>query len=243
MARRSGGSQRGSGGSSGGSVAARREAARKGGQARARQQQARKAARETAETATEPVEAAGFSGKTVAEVRSALRDNLFNPLNLVLLTRGRIEVVDEAVSRGRITASDAQEMVQSLLSRGRTQTNDVLDNLERLLDRGRSGIETIAGEARDRGASAAADARRQAERTADQALRTADPVIVQADRARRVAGVGRSFPITGYDGLTAARVQDRLDTLNAAELRKVRDHERRHANRKTVLAAIESKLG
>ncbi|MBA3421723.1 MAG: hypothetical protein H0U12_07510 [Thermoleophilaceae bacterium] len=242
MAERSGGSQRGSGGSSG-SKAARREAARKGGQARGRQQQARKAARETAETATQPVEAAGFSGKTVAEVRSALRDNLFNPLNLVLLTRDRIEeVVDEAVSRGRMTANDAQDIVQSLLSRGRKQTNDVLNNLESLLERGRSGIGTVAGGAVDRSTSAAAGARRQAERTADQALKTADPVIVRADRARRVAGVGPSFPITNYDNLNVAQVQDRLGTLNAAELRKVRDHERRHANRKTVLAAIESKL-
>ena len=198
---------------------------------------------DTAEIATEPAEAAGFSGKAVAEVRSALRDNLFDPLNLVLLTRDRIEeVVDEAVSRGRMTADDAQEMVQTLLSRGREQTNEVLDNLEALLGRGRSGIETLAGEARDRSTSAAVDARRQAERTADLALKTADPVIIQADRARRVAGVGASFPITGYDSLTAAQVINRLDTLNAAELRKVRDHERRHANRKTVLAAIESKL-
>ncbi len=64
----------------------------------------------------------------------------------------------------------------------------------------------------------------------------------QADRARRVAGVGPSFPITGYDGLTAAQVQDRLGTLNAAELRKLCDHECRHAHRKPVLAPIESKL-
>jgi hypothetical protein len=67
-------------------------------------------------------------------------------------------------------------------------------------------------------------------------------MFAQADRARRVAGVGSSFPITGYDNLTAAQVQDRLDTLNAAELRQVRDYERRNANRKTVLGAIESKL-
>lgn len=242
MAQRSGGSQSRSGGS-GGSAASRREAARKGGQARGRQQQARKAARETAETVTEPAESAGFSSKTVAELRSVLRDNLVNPLNLVLLTRDRIEeVVDEAVSRGRITAHDAQEMVQDLLNRGRKQTNDVLNNLESLLERGRSGIGAVAGGVRDRGASAASDARRQAARTADQALKTADPVIVQADRARRMAGVGPSFPITNYDNLTAAQVQDRLDTLNAAELRTVRDHERRHANRKTVLRAIESKL-
>ena len=34
----------------------------------------------------------------------------------------------------------------------------------------------------------------------------------------------------------------RLDALSPPELRAVRDHERRNANRKTVLAAIERKL-
>ncbi len=33
-----------------------------------------------------------------------------------------------------------------------------------------------------------------------------------------------------------------LDGLDAAQLRAVRDHERRNANRKTVLAAVERKL-
>ena len=121
-------------------------------------------------------------------------------------------------------------------------TDDVLNNLENLLGRGRSGAESVVEEARERGTSAASGALRQAEKTASDALRTADPVIVQADRARRVAGVGASFPITGYDNLTAAQVRDRLDTLNAPELRKVRDYERRNANRKTVLSAVESKL-
>ena len=40
----------------------------------------------------------------------------------------------------------------------------------------------------------------------------------------------------------AAGVKEKLDGLTPAELRKVRDYERRNANRKTVLAAIESKL-
>jgi hypothetical protein len=47
----------------------------------------------------------------------------------------------------------------------------------------------------------------------------------------------------GYDDLTAAQVQGRLEGLTPAELRKVRDYEKRHANRKSVLNAIESKLG
>jgi hypothetical protein len=70
----------------------------------------------------------------------------------------------------------------------------------------------------------------------------ADRVRREVDRARRVAGLGPPFPIDGYEGLSAAQVQARLDQLSAPELRKVRDFERRNANRKTVLAAIEARL-
>ena len=61
--------------------------------------------------------------------------------------------------------------------------------------------------------------------------------------ARRATGLGPAFPIAGYEDLTAAQVAERLDGLSVAELRQVRDHERRNANRKTVLSAIERKLG
>ena len=37
-------------------------------------------------------------------------------------------------------------------------------------------------------------------------------------------------------------MQGRLTGLTPAELRKVRDYERRHANRKTVLSSVEEKL-
>ena len=42
-----------------------------------------------------------FSGKSVADFRKALTERLVEPLNLVMLTRDRIEeTVEEAVSRG-----------------------------------------------------------------------------------------------------------------------------------------------
>ena len=42
-----------------------------------------------------------FSSKSVAELRKALSERLVEPLNLVMLTRDRIEeTVEEAVSRG-----------------------------------------------------------------------------------------------------------------------------------------------
>ncbi len=62
-----------------------------------------------------------------------------------------------------------------------------------------------------------------------------------ADRVRRVAGIA-AFPISGYDDMTVAEVAEHLDGLGPAELRRVQDHERRNANRKTVLTAIERRL-
>jgi hypothetical protein len=149
-----------------------------------------------------------------------------------MLSRERIEeALDDAVKRGRLTADDAQDLVQGLLQRGRKQTNDVLSDLEQLLGRGGAAVEG----ARKRGATAAKKGR-------SRVREAVDPAIATADRARRVARVGPNFPILGYDDLTAAQVQGRLEGLTAAELRKVRDYERRNANRKSVLDAIESKL-
>jgi polyhydroxyalkanoate synthesis regulator phasin len=214
------------------SPAKRKAAAKKGGQARGRQQKAQKGARGAGRAAAKPARAAGFSGKTVAELRDAISKGVVGPLNLVFLSRERVEeVLGDAVKRGRVQADDAQDLVQRLMTRGRKQTNDVLSDLEQLLGDPRAAVKT----ARKRGRSAAKKGRTR--------VRDAvEPALAQADRARRSVGVGPNFPILGYDELTAAQVQKRLDGLTPAELRKVRDYERRNANRKSVLDAVESKL-
>ena len=212
--------------SSSGSAATRKAAASKGGKARARQQKATKAATKTSQTAARGARSAGVEAKSVAELRDALRKNLIRPMEMVLISRERIEeVLGEAVDQGRVTARDARSITSGLVKRGQKQTSDVLKDLENLLGQGRTGIEDRASGARGR------------------AVRRASPALARADRVRRAAGVGPSFPVTGYDDLTAAQIQTRLSKLTPAELRKVRDHERRNANRKTVLNAIESKLG
>jgi polyhydroxyalkanoate synthesis regulator phasin len=177
-----------------------------------------------------------FSGKNVAELRSALKGGVITPLNLVMLTRERIdEALEDAVSRGRMTSSDAQKLARDLVARGRKQTDEVLRDLEGLL----GGARTTA---RKRGTAAASRARKQVGAATARARTTADPVIARADRVRRTAGVGPAFPITGYDDLTVSQIQKRLGGLKPAELRKVRDYERRHANRKGILTSVEQKL-
>ena len=67
-------------------------------------------------------------------------------------------------------------------------------------------------------------------------------MLQEVDRARRRVGVGPSFPITLYDELNVSQVAAASKDLTPAQLRKVRDYETRHDNRKSVLGAIEKKL-
>jgi hypothetical protein len=129
-----------------------------------------------------------------------------------------------------MTRDDAEELVANLVHVGRLQTQDAIAELERLVERSASQTRRVAKARVSRVAAAA----RHAPGT-DRALRA-------VDRARRAAGLGSPFPISGYDELTAAQVKGRLGELSPAELRKVRDHERRNANRKSILATIEKRL-
>lgn len=132
---------------------------------------------------------------------------------VVLTAEGVKATLDDAVKRGRITRKDATELSQSLLSAGRSQAEGFRSDLEQLLGHGRS-----------------------------RAALSSDRVLQEVDRARRRVGVGPSFPITLYDELNAPQIVSRLKDLTPAQLRKVRDHEKRHDNRKSVLTAIEKQL-
>jgi hypothetical protein len=131
---------------------------------------------------------------------------MLSPLNVVLVSRKTIdELFDDAVRRGRMTRSDAQEMAQSLVSRGARATDDFLADLERMFGSRGDALEP--------------------------------PVEVGDGQS-----TSPNLPIAGYDELSAPQVQDQLDGLTPAELRKLRDYEQRHANRKTVLDRIERRL-
>jgi len=183
----------------------------------------------------------GASHKPAPAVAPVRREDALLPSSVAaareLLTRGIVitgdrlqETLDEAVRRGRMTAADAEELVRVLVEVGRRQTQDALAELEGLVERSAEETRRRTG---SRVRSVAAAARRVP--GTDRALRT-------VDRARRAAGLGSAFPIIGYDELTAAQVIGRLSELTPAELRKVRDHERRNAKRKSILGTVEKRL-
>jgi polyhydroxyalkanoate synthesis regulator phasin len=160
----------------------------------------------------------------IATLIEQLTNRVLKPLDLMMISRDRIQdTLDEAAERGRLTRSDANDLVTELVKRGREQTDNVLADIERLLlgGRGRSGSTTKLS-------------------------RLPEPVekLVRssAGRVRRSVSGEQELPILAYDDMTARQATERLKGLTHGELRQVRDYERRHANRKSVLAAIEREL-
>jgi polyhydroxyalkanoate synthesis regulator phasin len=165
----------------------------------------------------------GSASDGLSGLSEQLVDRILKPLGLIVLSRERIaEAVDEAAARGRLTRSDAELLIAELVDRGRQQTEDLLGDLDRTLGRGRQQLDVATRRAR---------------------IATPDRLMRGADRARRTIGVGPSFPILGYDDLTVPQVTRRLSHLSDPELRTIRDYERRNANRKSLLRAIEKAFG
>ncbi len=55
-------------------------------------------------------------------------------------------------------------------------------------------------------------------------------------------GTNGGFPIPGYDDKNVAEISDRLDGLTAAQLREVREYEKRNKNRETLIEQLDRKL-
>jgi polyhydroxyalkanoate synthesis regulator phasin len=122
-----------------------------------------------------------------------------------------------------------QEALDDAVSRGRLTREDANALASSLLTAGRRQSRELLDELEQLLSAGPSDAVRERLKR-------------ELGRVRRAVGTAPSFPIDGYDDLSAAQVTARLDGLSAPQLRKVRDHETRHAARKTVLAAIAMQL-
>ena len=123
-----------------------------------------------------------------------------------------------------LTRERVQEAVDDAVERGRMTRNDATALVTALFERGKTQTDDLISQI--------------------EGVVTGTPtrIVREVDRARRATGIGSNFPVSGYDDLTAAQVGERLGDLSPPELRKVRDYERRNANRKSVLQNIERKL-
>lgn len=185
--------------------------------------------------------------KSLDQFRSALERSL-------TLSRERIEeVMDDAVKRGRMTRSDANELVTHLVDRGRKQTEDLVKDVESALKQLRDDLSSraesarnlaqeVIGKASGGAVKPKAKPKRRAPSTKPRDRSSAKPKASAPRKAAGSSAKGGAGPIANYDSLGVADVRKRLAKLSAADLRAVRAAEKKGKNRKTVLADIDKRL-
>jgi hypothetical protein len=68
------------------------------------------------------------------------------------------------------------------------------------------------------------------------------PLAYYKQGLRLVESEGAGFPITSYDELNVKEIGDRLDGMTAAEIRTVREYEKRNKNRETLIEQFDRNL-
>jgi hypothetical protein len=107
------------------------------------------------------------------------------------------------------------------------------------------GLEATQQVARQ-GLRASEEATRQGLRVAEEATEQTDKVLRQTEKVTREAelrtAVLAALETTDYEGLTVEEVSKRIEGLPTEQLKKVRQFEKNHKNRETLIEQIDRKI-
>jgi hypothetical protein len=107
------------------------------------------------------------------------------------------------------------------------------------------GLEATEQVARQ-GLKASEQATRQSLRVAEEATERTEDVLRQTEKATREAelrtAVMGALGTADYDGLSVAEVSRRIEGLPTEQLKKVREFEKNHKNRETLIEQIDRKI-
>jgi hypothetical protein len=109
----------------------------------------------------------------------------------------------------------------------------------------RQGLETTEQVAKQ-GLRASEQATRQGLRVAEEATEQTEDVLRQTEKVTREAelrtAVVGALGTANYDELTVEEVSKRIEGLPTEQLRKVREYEKKHKNRETLIEQIDRKI-
>jgi hypothetical protein len=107
------------------------------------------------------------------------------------------------------------------------------------------GLEATEQVARQ-GLRASEEATRQGLRVAEEATEQTEDVLRQTEKVTREAelrtAVFSALKTTDYEGLSVAEVSKRIEGLPTEQLKKVREFEKKHKNRETLIEQIDRKI-
>ena len=127
----------------------------------------------------------------------------------------------------------AQDITQSITEGMRRQTDaneELTSRIFEILEERDEAHKRFFGQWAETFASVPFDYARQTTREAQKATNSV------------TASVNGGFPIARYDDLSVEEISGWLDTLTEAQIKQVREHERRNKNRKSLMEQFDRKL-
>jgi ferritin-like metal-binding protein YciE len=164
-------------------------------------------------------------------------------------TTGAADAARDAAERGR-GAVDAvrrrvRDTAREALERLTATARDAMRQIQESVERGQEAVEATARTAIAGVETTAKEAERAVRETAEAARHGAEETVEEAERqTRRTAGAARrdgGEPWAGYDKQSVTDINKRLGRADQALARRVRDYERRHKNRATVVDRAKRK--
>ena len=189
------------------------------------------------------------TGDTVPGVRQlrTLRGALEHS---VTVQRERLqEIVDDLVSRGALSAAEANKLVENLLTSSKTYSAALLQMLESATSGSRRGLGArvapmvaTAGTAAGKVAETVMAAPKLVTGSGRSKSEPSAEPSVAPERAASEPSSAPGEPIPCYTALTVAQIRPSLAGLSPEELRRVRDTEASGKKRKSLLAEIDKLL-
>jgi hypothetical protein len=166
-----------------------------------------------------------------------------------------IKASDKGGRPGQWSARKSQLLTQEYEKRGggyRGDKNESQKDLEKWTDeewetqegeaRARDGEETARYLPKEAWENMSEEEKRETERKKREGSKEGEQYVANTEEAKKARKESRALPLKNYDNLSVEEVGKKIKGLSQKEIRKLRDYEKAHKNRRTLMESLDRKL-
>ena len=166
-----------------------------------------------------------------------------------------IKASDKGGRAGQWSARKSQLLKQEYEKRGGGYKGEKTESQRNLTEWSQEEWQTKEGDANAREAGETArylpkeawetlsqEEAEETDRKKREASKKGQQYVGNTPEAKQARGESLSPPIENYDELNVGEIEEKLEGLSEDELQRVRDYEKKHSNRKTLLQKLDQRI-
>jgi len=162
---------------------------------------------------------------------------------------------DKGGRPGQWSARKSQLLTQEYEKRGggyRGDKDESQKDLEKWTDeewqtqegeaRARDGEKTARYLPKEAWENMSEEEKRETERKKREGSKEGEQYVANTEEAKKARKESRALPLKNYDNLSVEEVEKKIKGLSQKDIRELRDYEKDHKNRKTLMESLDRKL-